>query len=106
VVTFYQAVVGFDRLNRLNIILQALRLRQLLEELPRYFFTTNLYTPSRLPLNDVTTALGLPGGISGNAGPFAGLFNLDLTRAAWVMGVYAVIFAAVLAWSFTRRDIT
>lgn len=104
-VTFYQAVVGFDRLNRFNAILQALRLRQLFEELPRYFFTTNLYSPSRLPLNDVTAALGLPGGIGASAGPFAGLFDLDLTRAAWVLAVYAVLFAVVLMWSFTRRDI-
>ena len=104
-VTFYQVVVGFDRLNRFNAILQTLRLRQLFEELPHYFFTTNLYTPSRLLLNDVTTALGVPGGVGGNAGLFAGLFDLDLTRAAWVLGVYAVIFAAVLIWSFTRRDI-
>ncbi|MBS3968104.1 MAG: ABC transporter permease [Truepera sp.] len=104
-VTFYQVVVGFDRLNRFNAILQTLRLRQLFEELPRYFFTTNLYTPSRLPLNDVTAALGLPGGVGNNAGPFAGLFDLDLTRAAWVLGLYAALFAAVLIWSFTRRDI-
>jgi ABC-type transport system involved in multi-copper enzyme maturation permease subunit len=104
-VTFYQVVVGFDRLNHFNAFLQALRLRQLFEELPSYFFTTNLYTPSRLLLQDVIATLGLLVDAGGNPGPFANLLNLDLTRAAWVMGVYAVIFAAVLIWSFSRRDI-
>lgn len=104
---FYQVVVGFDRLNRFNAILQALRLRNTLEELPRYFFTTNLYAPSREPFAVLARLFGgdFGGGAELNGTPFGNLLAPNLPHAALVMGVYALIFGALLVWSFTRRDI-
>ncbi len=101
---FYRTVVGFERLNRLNAILQALQLRNTLEELPRYFFTTNLYAPAREPLAQLGRLVGAEFGAA--SGPFAGLLAADVNRAAWVMAVYGVIFAALLVISFVRSDIT
>jgi ABC-type transport system involved in multi-copper enzyme maturation permease subunit len=105
---FYQVVVGFERLNRLNALLQVLRLRNTLEELPRYFFSTNLYAPSREP---VAALARLFGGLGGDGAaqlgttPFGNLLAPSLSHAALVMGVYALIFGVLLFWSFARRDI-
>jgi hypothetical protein len=45
--TVYAAVVGFQPINRFNVFLQTIRLRQVLEDLPTYFFTANVYAPAR-----------------------------------------------------------
>jgi ABC-type transport system involved in multi-copper enzyme maturation permease subunit len=102
---FYLTVVGLDRLNRLNILIEALRLRRLAETLPQYFFTSNLYAPSRQPLSELAEVFG-PGVVSGGAGPLAAFFTIDLPRAALVLFVYGAILTALFIWSFTRRDIT
>jgi len=102
---FYRAVVGFDRLNRFNAFLEALQLRNTLQELPRYFFTTNLYAPSREPIGALARVFGEEFS-EGMSGPFATLFAVDLTRSAAVMAVYALLFGGLLFWSFTRRDIS
>lgn len=99
--SLYRTVIGFERLNRLNAVLQTLRLRGVLEDLPRYFFTTNLYAPSRKPLQELSEVFGSEIQLGG---PLGGLFSTDLTRSAWVMVVYAAIFGVLLVWSFTRRD--
>ncbi len=104
IITFYRTVVGFDRLNRFNAFLEILQLRNTFESLPKYFFTSNLYAPSRQPLSKLTDILDIDVNTV-DAGPFASLFSLDLSRSAWVMLVYAIIFAVLLAWSFSRRDI-
>lgn len=103
---FYQVVVGFDRLNRFNALLQALQLRATFQELPRYFFTTNLYAPSREPIGALAAFFGAgsTGGL--NNTPFGSLLAPDLPHAALVMGVYALLFAALLFWSFTRSDVS
>lgn len=103
-VTFYQTAIGFDRINRFNAFLEALQLRNTFERLPRYFFTSNLYAPSREPIAALTQTLGLDV-TGGDFGPFSNLFSVDLTRSAWVMGVYALVFAVLLFWSFTRSDV-
>lgn len=102
--TFYRTVVGFDRLNRFNAFLEALQLRNTVQELPRYFFTTNLYAPSREPISSLAGAFGAQ--LSPDElGPLSNLLTVDLGRAALVMGVYALLFGVLLFWSFTRRDI-
>lgn len=101
----YATVVGFEPLNRLNVLFQALRLRQTLENLPRYFFTSNLYAPARAPLRELASALG---GEAGDFGPFGGLLGsgLTLSHAALVMLGYGLAFAALLLASFLQRDIS
>ena len=103
--SIYRATVGFDRLNRFNAFLQAIELQQTLQNLPRYFFTNNLYGPSREPLGEIARAFG--GDTSGVDGPLANIlgFNFDITRSLITMGVYALIFGVILTWSFVRRDI-
>lgn len=101
---FYRAVVGFDRLNRFNAFLEALQLNNLAQELPRYFFTTNLYAPSRAPLSVLAGFFGADLSQAGD-NPFASILVLDLNHAAWVMACYALVFGVLLFWSFTRRDI-
>lgn len=104
--TFYRSVVGFDRLNRFNAFLEALQLRNTFQELPRYFFTTNLYAPSRKPIADLA---GLFGGSDPDFdlnNPLAAFFAPNLAHSALVMGIYALIFGVILFWSFTHRDVT
>jgi len=103
--TFYRTVVGFDRLNRFNALLEALQIRNTVQELPRYFFTTNLYAPSRHPIAEVA-GLFNPGGTNIDlSSPFSAIFAPDLGHAALVMGVYALLFGAILFWSFSRHDV-
>ena len=102
--TFYRSVVGFDRLNRFNAVLEALQLQNTFRELPQYFFTTNLYAPSIKPVSVVTSLFG--GQFSSDdLGPLSDLLVVDLNRAALVLAVYALLFGALLFWSFTRSDV-
>jgi ABC-type transport system involved in multi-copper enzyme maturation permease subunit len=104
--TVYRTAIGFQPLNRLNAIFQALRLRQTLEELPRYFFTYNQYAPARNPTLELVTALG--GDATGSDfGPFSSFLGagITLSHATLVMAGYAVIFGALLTWLFLRRDV-
>lgn len=101
---FYRATVGFDRLNRFNAILEALQLQNTVRNLPQYFFTTNLYAPSREPVTALFALFGAAGEAE-DFGPLSNLLVVDLDRAALVMAVYALVFGALLFWSFTRRDI-
>lgn len=111
--TIYAAAVGFQPINRLNVFFQTIRMRQLLEDLPRSFFTTNLYAPARAPVGDLTGAFAAttgPGGGPGGGGPgaeaFAGLLGaVSLSHAALVMGVYCLLFGAILVWRFLRTDV-
>lgn len=110
--TVWRTTVGFEPLNRLNAIFQALELQRTMENLPRWFLTDNLYLPARIPALDVVDAFASGAGAASVqeelAGtPLAGLFgsNLTLPHAGWVMVLYAVVFGALLTWSFLRRDV-
>lgn len=102
----YRATIGFEPLTRWNALIQGLRLRQTFEDLPSYFFTNNLYAPSRAPLRDVVVALGGDPG-SGDMGPVSNLLGAGITleHAGWVMLAYFAGFSLLLAWLFLRRDV-
>lgn len=104
--TIYRTTVGFQPLNRLNAIFQGLRLRQTLEDLPRYFFTNNLYAPSRSPVTDLVTVFG-GNPADDDLGPLANILGAGITleSAAVVMLVYSAIFGSLLVWLFLRRDV-
>ncbi len=102
--TFYRTAVGFDRLNRFNALLEALQLTNTLRDLPRYFFSTNLYAPSREPVSVIAALFGAQLD-SGDLAPLGNLLVVDLGRAAVVMAVYALVFGVILFWSFTRSDV-
>lgn len=99
----YALVVGFQPINRFNAFLQAIRMRQLLEDLPRYFFTDNVYAPARAPARELITTFG--GDLGG--GDFGALLGAGITleHAAWVAAAYAVVLTALLAWRFVRTDV-
>jgi|GEM_PF-486923 len=99
-------------LNRINAVFQALRLRRAWEALPEYFFTANLYSPARKPLAGLVASFGSEvsaevGDELRDFGPFGDLLGAGITvpHAAWVMALYALVFAALLYWTFLRRDI-
>lgn len=105
--SLYRTAVGFERLTQLNALFQTLRLRSTLEELPRYFFTRNLYSPSRNPVNEIVRSLGG----DPNSGDFGEFFNnflgtFSLAHSGRVMAVYALIFGGFLVWRFLRRDVS
>ncbi len=102
--TFYRTAVGFDRLNRFNALLEGLQLTNTLQNLPRYFFSTNLYAPSREPISALATVFGAQLDAA-DMGPLSNLFVVDLGRATLVMAVYALVFGVILFWSFTRSDV-
>ena len=104
--TFYRSVVGFERLtNRFNALLQTLQLRNTFQELPRYFFTTNLYAPSRKPIAEVAALFGGGDADFNLNNPLAAFFSPNLLHSALVLAVYALVFGALLYWRFTRSDI-
>ena len=104
--TLYRATVGFEPVNRLNVLFQGLRLQQRLEAIPQYFFTSNLYAPARSPVGDVVRAVNTGGGeIPQDAlGQLLGA-GITLPHAAAVMAGYAVVFGALLFWRFSRQDV-
>lgn len=111
--TAYATLVGFQPLNRLNALFQALRLRQTLEDLPRYFFTNNLYAPAREPLSGMLRELGnLAEGPNVQAGPDIGAVGsllgagITLPHAGLVMLGYGLALGALLVWLFLRRDVS
>ena len=104
--TLYRATVGFEPVNRLNVLFQALRLQQRLEAIPQYFFTSNLYAPARSPVADLVRAVNTGGGeIPQDAlGQLLGA-GITLPHAAAVMAGYAVVFGILLFWRFARHDV-
>ena len=102
--SFYSVVVGFDRINRFNALLEGLQIQNTIRDLPRYFFSTNLYAPSLTPLGQFAEVFGQEA-IGNIGGPLANFLTVDLTRSALVMAVYALIFGVILVWSFTRQDV-
>lgn len=101
-------IAQLQPLNRINAIFQALQLRHLWESLPRYFFTANLYAPARRPVTDLVAGLGGDGQeITRELGGISGLLGVGITlpHAATVLTAYAAVFAALLYWSFLRRDV-
>jgi ABC-type transport system involved in multi-copper enzyme maturation permease subunit len=106
--SIYALAVGFQPVNRLNVFFQTLRLRQTLEDLPRYFFTNNLYFPARSPIADLIAAAGDIDGDGGSpVDAFPGLLGVGVTldHAAMVMAGYALVFGAILVWRFVRHDV-
>jgi hypothetical protein len=105
----YATLVGFQPVTRINAIFQVLQLRRTLEELPRYFFTSNLYAPSRKLVSGALASLDFEASGAGQ-GPPPGLGNLlgsseTLLHSGFVMLGYGVLFAALLVWLFLRRDV-
>ncbi len=103
--TAYAGLVGFQPLTRFNAIFQVLNLQQTMENLPRYFFTTNLYAPSRGLGTDLLNQLGAGAPMGQN--PLAGLMggNLTLLHSGLVMGGYFLVFGLLGWWLFLRRDV-
>ncbi|MCA9835525.1 MAG: hypothetical protein KC422_01360 [Trueperaceae bacterium] len=105
--SIYATLVGFQPVNRLNIVFQTLRLRKTLEDLPRYFFTNNLYAPARRPLSEVVTSLGgTPG--SDDLGPLGAILGSGITlqSSALVIAGYALVFGLLMVWRFSREDVS
>ncbi len=105
--TVYAAVVGFQPINRFNAFLQTIRLRQVLEDLPTYFFTANVYAPARQPGRDLLAAFGATAGGDGMDFDLGGLLGTGITieHATWVVAGYTVALLALLAWRFLRADV-
>ncbi|MEZ4607307.1 MAG: ABC transporter permease [Deinococcales bacterium] len=101
--TFYRLAVGFDRINRFNALLEVLQIQNTLKNLPKYFWTTNLFAPARQPLAEISKAMGED--FSELQGPFSQFFNGNLQQAAITLGVYGLVFAMILFWNFRRKDV-
>jgi ABC-type transport system involved in multi-copper enzyme maturation permease subunit len=101
----YRATSRVQPLTRLNALFQALELRGALENLPRYFFTANLYAPARRPLVALVQLFDLDPGAGPD--PLATLLSTDigLAHAGLVMTGYGAAFLVLLAWLFLRRDV-
>ncbi|MEX2502058.1 MAG: hypothetical protein WD336_06755 [Trueperaceae bacterium] len=103
----WRATIALQPVNQLNVVFQTLHLRQTLEDLPRYFFTVNLYLPARAPARDLIDLFAEGASAEMQGSPFANLFGagLSLTHSTGVMLGYAVLFGAILTWIFVRRDV-
>jgi ABC-type transport system involved in multi-copper enzyme maturation permease subunit len=98
----YAALVGFQPINRFNVFLQTIRMRQLLEDLPRFFFTSNVYAPARSPSRELVAPFGASDGFDLGALLGAGI---TLPMAALVSAAYAAVLLALLLWRFLRADV-
>lgn len=102
--TVYATVVGFQPINRFNVFLQTIRMRQLLEDLPAYFFGANVFAPGRAPMRELVAEI--TGGAT--SGPDLGTLigtGITIERAAWVVAGYTALLLALLAWRFLRSDV-
>lgn len=104
--TIWRTTVGFEPLNRVNVLFQTLELRRTLENLPRWFLTDNLYLPARFPARRLAEAFGADAS-EFQGTPLANLFGggLTLPHAALAMAIYAVLFGGLLTILFLRRDV-
>lgn len=93
-------------ITRFNAVFQALRLQKVWDELPRYFFTPNLYAPARSPASSLANEF-ISELDQGDLGPFSQLLGTGLTlgHSSLVMAGYALLFGLLLFWAFRRRDV-
>jgi ABC-type transport system involved in multi-copper enzyme maturation permease subunit len=88
-----------NQVSLLNAPFQAARLRATLETVPRYFLTPNLNLGTGYLGGAVRSAFGeVPSAVP----------RFDWGGVGWsvtVCAVYFALFAALLAWSFSRRDV-
>lgn len=100
----FRTLVVMQPLTRFNAVFQALNLQQTLENVPLYYFTANLYYPSRSLVGDLVPLIN---GVEAEANLFGGLIgsNLSMLHASGVMAVYFLIFALLGYWLFLRRDV-
>lgn len=103
----YATVIGFKPINRFNFILQGLKLNHTLENLPKYFFTTNFYAPARNPLTSLVSEFGGDFANNSDFGQLSEIIgrNLTLAHSTKVMAGYAIFFFIILLWSFRKRDV-
>jgi ABC-type transport system involved in multi-copper enzyme maturation permease subunit len=93
-------VAQTGQLSPLNAPFEAARVREALENVPRFFLTPNINVGSRLLGQDASNLLG---GSVPNVLP-----TLDWSQIGWsvsVAGVYFLLFAGLAIWSFTSRDV-
>ena len=104
--TLYAATVGFQPVNRLNAIFQALQLQQRLEDVPRFFYTANAYAPARAPVSELLGGLAA-GGADIPPDALSQLLGTAITlpHAALVMAGYGLAFGLLLFWRFVRHDV-
>lgn len=102
----WRVTVGFEPLTRLNAPFQALRMREALEDLPRYFFSDNLLLAAKAPARELIEVFGESADMQGQ-GALAQLMGgaLTLPHATAVMAGYAVLFGVLLTVAFLRRDV-
>jgi len=107
VYSILRAVLDLRPLNRLNAFFQAMELRTTFENLPRYFFTNNLYAPARQPIGELTAAIGADIGQMSDDPFTTALLRTDmtLTHSTFVMAGYAVLFGVLLYLLFLRADV-
>jgi ABC-type transport system involved in multi-copper enzyme maturation permease subunit len=91
-----------NRVSALNAAFQAERLRETLEQWQRFFFTPNLNLGQRLIGQSLQNA-GFGDILPSNIVP-----SIEWDKIWWSVGVacvYALVFAAIMVWSFRTRDI-
>lgn len=93
--------------NQFAALVEAMRIKRVLEQLPRYFFDSNLYAPSRNPLrNELNESIGEGQTSDIEVLDLDTIFQMPtLTEASVTIAIYAAIFALLLYSSFSRRDI-
>jgi ABC-type transport system involved in multi-copper enzyme maturation permease subunit len=93
-------VAQVGQLSPLSAPLEGARLQQLLQDVPRFFLTPNISLGSRVLGQDAVNLLGT------NAPSV--IPTLDWSQIGWsvgVSGVYFLLFAGLVIWSFTSRDV-
>ncbi len=105
-ITTASIISQLDKINVVNAAFQALKLKNLFEQVPRYYLSTNLNLGTSFAASSVV------GGIFGNRGaannPLNSILEFSWQNTWWsvgVCGVYAAIFLAVFLAMWMRRDV-
>ena len=98
IVSLSIAALNLQRVSPLNAPFQALRVQELVREVPRFFFTPNVNLGNRF----------LGEAVNGSGVQIPVLPSLDWSQMGWsvaVCGVYFALFLGLMVWSFTSRDV-
>ena len=100
-----------NQVTLLNAPFQALKIQNLIQEIPRYFMTRNLNLGTGFASSGATGGIfgGGNGGFGGgNNNPFGNLVSFSWSEIGWsvtVSAVYAAVFAFLFWLAWRRRDV-
>jgi ABC-type transport system involved in multi-copper enzyme maturation permease subunit len=106
-IIFASVFSQIQKINVINAAFQAIKLKNLLEQVPRYFLTDNLNLGASFAISNVTGGI-LKGRNSSGDNPLGRILEFSWDNTWWSVGVcvvYAAIFLGAVLAMWRRRDV-